>query len=82
LTRYNEVLKQNREQQGQEKPFISYTRNQSWNGQPCDACGSKEGIHEVGGRYVAGSSETNDLMYLCGNCVEHHLEKDFDAMCE
>jgi len=76
---YKEILENARKIQQTSKPFISYTRNTTWKGQPCIICGSKIGIHEVKGRYVAGDKETNDLMFICGICLEKHLEKDFEA---
>ena len=79
---YKEILEDAKKLQQTNRPFISYTRNQLWKGEPCIVCKSDKGIHEHGGRYAAGSSETDDLMHLCGKCVEKHLEKDFEAMME
>jgi hypothetical protein len=79
---YEDVLIEARKAQGRKRPFIIYTRNTMWDGQPCAKCGSINGIKEVGGRFVAGSPETGDLMFLCGDCVEKHLDKDFEIEME
>ena len=79
---YQQILEEQKKLQRTQKPFISYTRNQLWKGEPCIICGSTKGTQEVDGRYVAGDSETGDLMYLCGKCLEKYLLKDFEAMME
>lgn len=64
-----------------EKPMLSYTRNVSWNHEPCDWCGDKKKLREVGGRYVAGSAEDNTLLRVCGHC-ETKMEQFFEMIYE
>jgi len=78
MEKIKRILTKQQKIQRTNKPFITYTRNQMWKGEPCDFCGSKEGIHKVEGRYVAGSSEDGTLIYLCGLCVKK-LEKLFEV---
>ena len=62
-----------------DKPMLSFTRNTSWNHEPCDWCGDSEKLRAVGGRYVAGYVEDNTLLRVCGNC-EKKMEQFFEMI--
>jgi hypothetical protein len=64
-----------------EKPMLAYCRNQLWNGEPCDQCGSTAVPSKVKGRYLAGDSEDQTLLFLCGNCLSQ-LEEHFAFIME
>lgn len=52
-------------------PYLTYCRNQSWNGEPCDQCGSTEKPSKVKGRYIAGDYEGEGvILRICGVCVD------------
>lgn len=81
IDKIKEYLKEQQELQQDKKPLLDYTRNQSWDGQPCKFCGSKIGIREVGGRYVSGYAEDNNLIFFCGKCLKI-LEDYFETSME
>lgn len=73
-----------RAEQFEEMPYLFYSRNTSWSGQPCKFCGSATGIHEVGGRYISTEMDEEfeyidgTQMFFCGDCLER-LEKFFQT---
>lgn len=63
-------------------PMLAFTRNSTWDGEPCYFCGSKKGIKEVQGRYIAnGEFEDLQTIPFCGNCLDK-LEHYFDMEME
>lgn len=58
------------------RPYLDYGRHQTWNGEPCDQCGTIKKPSETGGKYIAGDSEFGTLLYLCGHCIDK-LEEEF-----
>lgn len=76
-----------RKQDGDEKPFLDYSRYVRWNYEPCEFCGNATEIHEVGGRYVHCDMDENfeaiegTLITFCGDCLQV-MEKYFDGYME
>jgi hypothetical protein len=50
------LLKKMQKDFQEEKPPLTYCRNTSFDGEPCDNCGSRKLIHGEG-RYIAGGDE-------------------------
>ena len=78
------ILKKLQKEFQEKKPFLIYSRHTSFNGEPCDNCGSRQLIHGEG-RYIAGGDEDVEngppRLFLCGVCL-NKLETVFDMMME
>jgi hypothetical protein len=76
------LLKKMQKDLQEEKPPLIYCRHTSFDGEPCDNCGSHKLIHGEG-RYIARGDDENGspVLYLCGACLDK-LEKYFDMMME
>lgn len=71
----DEAIRQ-KEEGKEEKPYFSYSRNTSWNYEPCAFCKRDKLIHLVHGRYIyAEMGEDGEYIegtqvYFCGDCNE------------
>ena len=52
------------------KKFITYGRHEFWNGEPCKYCGTTEPPDKTEGKFIAGSKEEGNLMFVCGKCQD------------
>ena len=75
------------EEGDEEKPYFSYSRNTSWNGEPCAFCKRDKTIHLVNGRYIFaemgedGEYTDGSQVYFCGDCnelISHMVKEMFD----
>ncbi len=72
-TKVLRYLTRMRKIQQEQKPWDSYCRNESWNGEACDNCGSTKKPSESNGRYIIGGDEDNPRaanLRVCGDCLE------------
>ncbi len=90
VQRVNNFVKRKQHEQGldgDEKPYVDFSRNTSWAGESCRFCGSSTSIHEVGGRYIACDWDEDmevvpgSQWFFCGNCLER-LEKQCEMVME
>ena len=59
--------------------IIPFTRNSTFNGEPCEICGSTKLIHGEG-RYIIFDDSTPIEIFLCGKCegeIEEKYKLDF-----
>lgn len=63
------VYEQQSELQQTTKPWLSYHRDHSWGGEPCDQCGTKERAVLQRGRYLVTDGDEALLFRACGICL-------------
>jgi len=56
------------------KGLIPFTRNSTFNGEPCEVCGSKELVYGEG-RYIIFDDNSPVEIFFCGKCLQELVGK-------